>query len=78
MIVMLCGIARLVMELASMQVNRRARRVKTDRIDVASVLHALPYLAQEPFFSFDVRLNLARNRNMIILEISGMDGGKNG
>ncbi len=31
----------LVMEPASLQVNRRARRVKTDRIDVANILHTL-------------------------------------
>jgi transposase len=31
----------LVMEPASLQVNRRARRVKTDRIDVESILHTL-------------------------------------
>ena len=30
-----------VMEPASLQVNRRARRVKTDRIDVESILHTL-------------------------------------
>ncbi len=35
------GIACLVMEPASLQVNRRARRVKTDRIDVESILHTL-------------------------------------
>ncbi len=35
------GIACLVMEPASLQVNRRARRVKTDRIDVEGLLHAL-------------------------------------
>jgi transposase len=35
------GIACLVMEPASLQVNRRARRVKTDRIDVESLLHTL-------------------------------------
>ncbi len=35
------GIECLVMEPASLQVNRRARRVKTDRIDVESILHAL-------------------------------------
>ncbi|MFP6870615.1 MAG: hypothetical protein VCE91_15000 [Nitrospinota bacterium] len=29
------------MEPASLQVNRRARRVKTDRIDVESILHTL-------------------------------------
>jgi len=31
----------LIMEPASLQVNRRARRVKTDRIDVESILHTL-------------------------------------
>ncbi len=37
------GIGCLVMEPASLRVNRRARRVKTDRIDVESILHpALP------------------------------------
>jgi len=35
------GIECHVMEPASLQVNRRARRVKTDRIDVESILHAL-------------------------------------
>jgi transposase len=35
------GIECLVMEPASLQVNRRARRVKTDRIDVESLLHTL-------------------------------------
>ena len=35
------GIACHVMEPASLQVNRRARRVKTDRIDVESILHTL-------------------------------------
>ncbi|MCH8917971.1 MAG: IS110 family transposase [Proteobacteria bacterium] len=35
------GIEYLVMEPASLQVNRRARRVKTDRIDVESILHTL-------------------------------------
>ena len=35
------GIACLVMEPASLRVNRRARRVKTDRIDVESILHTL-------------------------------------
>ena len=35
------GITCLVMEPASLQVNRRARRVKTDRIDVESILHTL-------------------------------------
>ena len=35
------GIECLVMEPASLQVNRRARRVKTDRIDVEGQLHAL-------------------------------------
>ena len=35
------GIGCLVMEPASLQVNRRARRVKTDRIDVENILHAL-------------------------------------
>ena len=35
------GIGCLVMEPASLQVNRRARRVKTDRIDVESLLHTL-------------------------------------
>ena len=35
------GIECLVMEPASLQVNRRARRVKTDRIDVEGLLHAL-------------------------------------
>jgi len=35
------GIECLVIEPASLQVNRRARRVKTDRIDVESILHAL-------------------------------------
>ena len=35
------GIECLVMEPASLQVNRRARRVKTDRIDVESLLHML-------------------------------------
>ncbi len=35
------GIGCLVMEPASLQVNRRARRVKTDRIDVESILHTL-------------------------------------
>ncbi len=33
------GIECLVVEPASLQVNRRARRVKTDRIDVESILH---------------------------------------
>ena len=33
------GIDCLVMEPASLQVNRRARRVKTDRIDVENILH---------------------------------------
>ena len=33
------GIGCLVMEPASLRVNRRARRVKTDRIDVESILH---------------------------------------
>ena len=36
-----CGIECRVMEPASLQVNRRARRVKTDRIDVESLLHTL-------------------------------------
>jgi transposase len=35
------GIDCLVMESASLQVNRRARRVKTDRIDVENILHTL-------------------------------------
>jgi transposase len=35
------GITCQVMESASLQVNRRARRVKTDRIDVESILHTL-------------------------------------
>jgi transposase len=35
------GISCQVMEPASLQVNRRARRVKTDRIDVERILHAL-------------------------------------
>ena len=35
------GIECLVMEPASLQVNRRARRVKTDRIDVENILHTL-------------------------------------
>jgi transposase len=35
------GIECLVIEPASLQVNRRARRVKTDRIDVESILHTL-------------------------------------
>ena len=35
------GIECLVMEPASLQVNRRARRVKTDRIDVENLLHTL-------------------------------------
>jgi transposase len=35
------GIKCLVMEPASLRVNRRARRVKTDRIDVESILHTL-------------------------------------
>jgi len=35
------GLACLVMEPASLRVNRRARRVKTDRIDVESILHTL-------------------------------------
>ncbi len=35
------GIDCLVMEPASLQVDRRARRVKTDRIDVEGLLHAL-------------------------------------
>jgi transposase len=35
------GITCLVMEPASLQVNRRARRVKTDRIDVENILHTL-------------------------------------
>ncbi len=35
------GIECRVMEPASLQVNRRARRVKTDRIDVESLLHTL-------------------------------------
>ena len=35
------GIGCLVMEPASLQVNRRARRVKTDRIDVERILHTL-------------------------------------
>ncbi len=35
------GIACRVMDPASLQVNRRARRVKTDRIDVEMLLHAL-------------------------------------
>jgi len=35
------GIDCLVMEPASLQVNRKARRVKTDRIDVESILHTL-------------------------------------
>ncbi len=35
------GIEGLVMEPASLQVNRRARRVKTDRIDVEALLHTL-------------------------------------
>ncbi len=33
------GIECLVMEPASLHVNRRARRVKTDRIDVENILH---------------------------------------
>ncbi len=35
------GIECLVMEPASLQVNRKARRVKTDRIDVENILHTL-------------------------------------
>ena len=35
------GIICHVMEPASLQVNRRARRVKTDRIDLESILHTL-------------------------------------
>ena len=35
------GIGCQVMEPASLQVNRRARRVKTDRIDVERILHML-------------------------------------
>ena len=35
------GIECLVMEPASLQVNRRARRVKTDRIDVENLLHTV-------------------------------------
>ena len=35
------GISCQVMEPASLQVNRRARRVKTDRIDVERILHTL-------------------------------------
>ncbi len=35
------GIECLIMEPASLQVNRRARRVKTDRIDVEKLLHTL-------------------------------------
>jgi transposase len=35
------GIECLIMEPASLQVNRKARRVKTDRIDVEKLLHAL-------------------------------------
>lgn len=35
------GIDCLVMEPASLQINRKARRVKTDRIDVESILHTL-------------------------------------
>jgi transposase len=35
------GIECLVMEPASLQVNRRTRRVKTDRIDVENLLHTL-------------------------------------
>ena len=35
------GVECLVMEPASLQVNRRARRVKTDRIDVESLLHTV-------------------------------------
>ena len=35
------GVECLVMEPASLQVNRRARRVKTDRIDVENILHTL-------------------------------------
>jgi len=35
------GIECLVMEPASLQVNRRARRVKTDRIDLERILHTL-------------------------------------
>ncbi len=35
------GFGCLVMEPASLQVNRRARRVKTDRIDVERILHTL-------------------------------------
>ncbi len=35
------GIECLVMEPASLQVNRRARRVKTDRVDVGHLLHTL-------------------------------------
>ena len=35
------GITCLVMEPASLQVKRRARRVKTDRIDVENILHTL-------------------------------------
>jgi len=35
------GITCKVMEPASLQVNRRARRVKTDRIDVENILHTL-------------------------------------
>ncbi len=35
------GVDCQVMEPASLQVNRRARRVKTDRIDVENILHTL-------------------------------------
>ncbi len=35
------GIDCLVMEPASLEVNRRARRVKTDRIDIENILHTL-------------------------------------
>ncbi len=35
------GIDCLIMEPGSLQVNRKARRVKTDRIDVEKLLHAL-------------------------------------
>ncbi len=35
------NVACLVMEPASLQVNRRARRVKTDRIHVENILHTL-------------------------------------
>jgi transposase len=40
------GIECLVVDAASMQVNRRARRVKTDRIDVGMLLRALIKLGQ--------------------------------